>query len=118
MAQSQVDQLASEVSEIKLTGEHYGTRPLNQSQGPAPPSLLLSALEGSLPVRVRDINSSLADKCIWVRGRLHNSRSKGLFRKLFLKFCNKFLSELFYSNSRKVLLSCSSSATLDYTRNR
>lgn len=86
MAQSQVDQLASEVSEIKLTGEHYGTRPLNQSQGPAPPSLLLSALEGSLPVRVRDINSSLADKCIWVRGRLHNSRSKGLFRKLFLKF--------------------------------
>ena len=84
MAQSQVNQLASEVSEIKLTsgdasgGENFGTRPLNQSQGPVPPSLLLADLKASLPVAVHEINSSLTDKCIWVRARLQNSRSKGL----------------------------------------
>lgn len=58
---------AVQVEEVDYSAGSYGNAPLNQSQ---------EKLERAV-LRIGDLNSSIVDKKVWVRGRLHTSRAKG-----------------------------------------
>ncbi|XP_074652089.1 aspartate--tRNA ligase, cytoplasmic-like [Tubulanus polymorphus] len=55
------------VDGVDCSEGHYGTMPMIQSQNKVNRAL----------VAIKDINTDLKDKKIWLRGRLHTSRSKG-----------------------------------------
>ena len=57
----------AQVEEIDYSVGFYGNAGMNQSQ---------EKIERSV-VRVGDIGSTVVDKKIWARGRLHTSRAKG-----------------------------------------
>jgi len=58
---------AVQVEEVDYSAGSYGNAPLNQSQ---------EKLERAV-LRIGDLNSTIVDKKVWVRGRLHTSRAKG-----------------------------------------
>ena len=53
--------------EVDYSAGFYGSAPLNQSQEKIERQVL----------RVGEVGAAVADKKVWVRGRLHTSRAKG-----------------------------------------
>jgi lysyl-tRNA synthetase class II len=66
-ASSQPDAGGAEQEQGDVSLNMYGERPLNQSQVKVTREV----------TRVADVNLDRADKTIWIRARLHTSRSKG-----------------------------------------